>query len=99
LAGVAFAFGIPGISPWVSIALGEATGAGDAAGDGITIPGVWTCSGVDLLTGVGAFGARVVDLRDALRFGFGFRFGRGFDFGLGLLIPGMLCPSCWANTG
>lgn len=87
--GATSGFGISGISPCLSLSWGEAPCAGDAVTDGITIPGVWVWLGaVGLLAGLGAFGARAVDVRLALRFGF--RFALAFGFGLGLLIPGML---------
>jgi hypothetical protein len=36
--------------------------------------------------------------RVAFAFGVGFAFGAGFFFVVSL-IPGMLCPACWADTG
>jgi hypothetical protein len=70
---------------------GEAWGAGDCVGDdgglaGIFIPGMFrmSCFLAGCFFRATFFLLRVV----AFDFGFGFR----------LLIPGMLCMSCWATT-
>lgn len=51
---------------------------------------------VRLLAGLVDFAPRAAGFRFVLRFAF--RLGAAFGFGFGLLIPGMLWPSCWAST-
>jgi len=90
---------------WVSAGWGDAAGAGEATGDGLTIPGV--CSwpaGIGVPGGVLAGlidGGRVADFRLGdllLTVRIGFRVLVALGFGLGLLIPGITWPSCCANT-
>ncbi len=76
----------------VCIVWGEAGDAGDAAGDGITIPGVcptWP-GAAGTAAGFADFGLR------AAVFALGFRFALrlGVALGLGLLTFGIVCPSC-----
>ncbi|MGH9968346.1 MAG: hypothetical protein ACREBG_11040 [Pyrinomonadaceae bacterium] len=86
--------GIPGMC----VVWDEGVDAGDAAGDGITISGVcplWPGT-AGILVGLLDFALTMLGRRFALRdvFRFGVRLGLGF----GLLIPGILWPSCCENT-
>lgn len=98
--------GIPGVCVWGEAAStppgltrsGSRVAAGAVAGEGITIPGVcpvWPGAGETLL-GLADPAPLAAGSRFALRFAF--RFGAAFGFGFGLLMPGMLWPSCCANT-
>lgn len=49
-----------------------------------------------MTAGLVSFDRRPVVSRLVLRFAF--RLGAAFGFGFGLLMPGMLWPSCWATT-
>src|SRR6266850_6880324 len=73
----------------MSIFSGDAGGFGDGELVGICIPGTLLMS--CFFGGCVLFRTKVLFLLDALR-----RF--TFDFGLGLLMPGMLWPSCCENA-
>lgn len=66
--------------------------------EGITIPGVCPVCTVTfgVLEGLTDFGGRTAAFLFAL--GFALRFGAAFGFVFDLLMPGMVWPSCCANT-
>ena len=82
-----------GMGIFISIFSGDSGGFGDGELVGICIPGMLLMS--CLFGGCVLFRTKVLFLLDALR---RFTFAFGFDFGLGLLMPGMLWPSCCENA-
>jgi hypothetical protein len=88
---------MPGMFMCGSIFSAGACGLGVAELAGICIPGMLLMSCV--LGACSLFRTSVLGLRDApRRFTFAFGFDFGFDFALGLLMPGMLWPSCCENA-
>lgn len=79
---------IPGVCVW-----GEAVVAGAVVGIGV----LGVCSEWPPAAGI-TVGLADFDPRAAV-FRFAFRFGAAFGFAFDLFMPGMLWPSCWANTG
>jgi hypothetical protein len=83
-----------GMGIFISIFSGDAGGFGDGELVGICIPGMFMSC---FFCGCVLFRTKVLFLLDALRrftFTFAFAFAFGLDFGLGLLMPGILWPSC-----
>jgi hypothetical protein len=82
-----------GLGIFMSIFSGDTGGFGDAELVGICISGILLMS--CLFGGCVLFRTKFLFLLDALR---RFTFAFGFDFDVGLLMPGMVWPSCCENA-